>query len=250
VDGDDAGLSEATQEDFRTTGLTHLLAVSGTNLTLLVSFLLLVGRRVGVSAYGQVFVVVWLRPASSCSPARSRVCCGQPPMGLVAVVGLGSGGRRRGVRALAWSVLLLVLIDPWLSRSVGFALSVSATAGILLLAPAWRDALARWLPPLLAEALAIPLAAQVVCTPVVAAISGQVSLVAVAANLAVAPAVGPRPSWGCLPARLLCCGPQSRMRSAGWPGRVPGGSCRWRMSALPCPAPPWNGARRQVRSSS
>ena len=63
--------------------------------------------------------------------------------------------------------------------------------GIVLLAPGWRDALARWLPRWLAEAIAVPAAAQLACTPVVAAISGQVSLVAVAANLAVAPVVGP-----------------------------------------------------------
>ena len=49
----------------------------------------------------------------------------------------------------------------------------------------------RWLPRWLAEAIAVPAAAQLACTPVVAAISGQVSLVAVAANLAVAPVVGP-----------------------------------------------------------
>ncbi|MEJ7742186.1 MAG: ComEC/Rec2 family competence protein [Nocardioidaceae bacterium] len=66
-----------------------------------------------------------------------------------------------------------------------------ATGGILLLAPPWRDALTQWMPVALAEAIAVPLAAQVVCTPVVATISGQVSLVAVAANLLAAPAVGP-----------------------------------------------------------
>jgi competence protein ComEC len=222
VDGDDAGLSEATQQDFRTTGLTHLLAVSGTNLTLLVGFLLLVGRRVGVSAYGQVVVVV-LAAAGFVLLARPEPSVLRAAaMGLVAVAGLGSGGRRRGVRALAWSVLLLVLVDPWLSRSVGFALSVSATAGILLLAPTWRDALARWMPPLLAEALAVPLAAQVVCTPLVAAISGQVSLVAVAANLAVAPAVGPTTVMGLLAgtAALLW---MPLAHAVGWAA----GACAW-----------------------
>ncbi len=66
-----------------------------------------------------------------------------------------------------------------------------ATAGIVLLAPPWRDALARWLPRWCAEAISVPAAAQLACTPLVAAISGQVSLVAVAANLLVAPAVAP-----------------------------------------------------------
>jgi competence protein ComEC len=74
---------------------------------------------------------------------------------------------------------------------VGFALSVLATAGILVLAPAWAAALGRWLPSWLAQAVAVPLAAQLVCTPVVAALSGQVSLVAVAANLLAAPLVAP-----------------------------------------------------------
>ena len=82
-------------------------------------------------------------------------------------------------------------MQPTLAVSVGFALSVLATAGIVLLAPGWRDALARWLPRWLAEAIAVPAAAQLACTPLVAAISGQVSLVAVVANLLVAPAVGP-----------------------------------------------------------
>jgi competence protein ComEC len=198
------------------------LAVSGTNLTLLVSFLLLVGRQIGVSAYGQVVVVV-LAAAGFVLLARPEPSVLRAAaMGLVAVAGLGSGGRRRGVRALAWSVLLLVLIDPWLSRSVGFALSVSATAGILLLAPPWRDALARWLPPTLAEALAVPLAAQVVCTPLVAAISGQVSLVAVAANLAVVPAVGPTTVLGLLAGTVaLLCTPVAH--AIGWLA----GACAW-----------------------
>jgi competence protein ComEC len=95
------------------------------------------------------------------------------------------------VRGLGTAVVVLVLLDPALAVSAGFALSVLATGGILLLAPRWRDALARWLPRWLAEAIAVPAAAQLACTPLVAAISGQVSLVAVVANLVVAPVVGP-----------------------------------------------------------
>ena len=112
-------------------------------------------------------------------------------MGSVALVGMGSNGRQRGPRALGLAVLVLMLFDPWLAGEVGFALSVLATAGIVLLAPGWRDALCRWLPRWAAEALSVPLAAQLACTPVVAAISGQVSLVAVVANLLAAPAVAP-----------------------------------------------------------
>jgi competence protein ComEC len=112
-------------------------------------------------------------------------------MGSIALIGLGRGGRAKGLRTLGLAVLVLVLVHPALAVSLGFALSVTATLAILLLAPPWRDALARWLPRWTAEAVAVPLAAQLACTPLVAALSGQVSLVAVLANLLVGPVVGP-----------------------------------------------------------
>ncbi|MGH3444642.1 MAG: ComEC/Rec2 family competence protein, partial [Nocardioidaceae bacterium] len=119
-------------------------------------------------------------------------------MGSVALLGMGRMGRERGVRALGVAVFALMLFDPWLATSIGFVLSALATAGIVFLAPPFRDALCAWLPRWVAEALAVPFAAQLVCTPVVAAISGQVSLVAVAANLVVAWAVGPATVLGLL----------------------------------------------------
>jgi competence protein ComEC len=198
VDGDDGGLDDQVAADFRTTGLTHLLAVSGTNLTLIVGFLLVVARWCGVRARGLVAVgllgVVGFVLLARTEPSVLRAAT----MGSVALVAMGTHGRERGTRALGVAVLVLLLVDPWLSRSPGFALSVCATTGILVLAPPWRDALVRWLPRWLAEAIAVPLAAQLACTPLVAAISGQVSLVAVVANMAVAWAVGPATVLGFL----------------------------------------------------
>jgi competence protein ComEC len=72
---------------------------------------------------------------------------------------------------------------------VGFALSVVATAALLLIAPWWRERLSRWLPVRVAEPLAVATVAHLATAPLVAAISGRVSLVAVAANLAAEPAV-------------------------------------------------------------
>ena len=191
VDGDDAGVDDALAEDFRTTGLTHLLAVSGTNLTLVVGFLLVLARWCGVRgralyAVGAAGIVGFVLLART-EPSVLRAAV----MGAVALFAMGPEGRERGSRALGVAVLALLLVQPGLAGSAGFTLSVLATAGILLLAPGWRDALARWLPRWVAEAVAVPAAAQLACTPVVAAISGQVSLIAVAANLAAAPVVGP-----------------------------------------------------------
>ena len=191
VVGDDSGLDPALADDFRTTGLTHLLAVSGTNLTLLVGFLLIVGRWCGVrgrwtyaaAATGIVGFVLIARTEPSVVRAAA--------MGTVALIGMGSNGRQRGTRCLGAAVFALLLLDPGLAVTAGFALSVLATGGILFLAPVWRDAMTRWLPRWAAEAISVPLAAQVACTPVVTAISGQISLVAVLANLLAAPAVAP-----------------------------------------------------------
>jgi competence protein ComEC len=191
VVGDDARVDEELAADFGTTGLTHLLAVSGTNLTLLVGFLVLLARWVGVRGRWVLLVaaagIVGFVLLARTEPSVLRAAV----MGTVGLLAMGSNGREQGSRALGAAVLVLLLVDPWLATTAGFALSVLATAGILFLAPGWRDAMARWLPSWLAAAIAIPAAAQTACTPLVAALSGQVSLVAVLANLLAAPAVGP-----------------------------------------------------------
>ena len=191
VDGDDVGLDPAVADDFRATGLTHLLAVSGTNLTLVVGSLLWLARGAGVRGRWLLLVgaagIVGFVLLARTEPSVLRAAV----MGSVALVALGTDGARRGPRTLGVAVTGLLLVQPGLAVSAGFALSVLATAGIMLLAPGWRDAMARWMPRWLAEAVAVPAAAQLACTPVVAGISGQVSLVAVAANLLAAPVVGP-----------------------------------------------------------
>jgi competence protein ComEC len=241
VDGDDTGMPEEVADDFRATGLTHLLAVSGANLTLVLAFLLVVGRWCGVRARGLVVLgavgVVGFVLLARTEPSVLRAAA----MGVVALAGLGAGGRRRGTRALCVAVVVLVLFDPWLARSVGFALSVVATAGILLLAPGWRDAMARWMPRWLAEALAVPMAAQLVCTPVVAAISGQVSLIAVLANLLAAPAVAPATVLGVV-ATVVAPVSSALAEAAGW---LAGRAAWWIVTvaehgaALPGAAVPW-----------
>jgi competence protein ComEC len=247
VDGDDAGMSQELTEDFRTTGLTHLTAVSGTNLTLVVGFLLVAARWSGVrgrwlGVVGAVGIVGFVLLART-EPSVLRAAA----MGGVALLGLGRGGWHRGVRGLGAAVVGLLLLDPGLAVTAGFALSVLATAGILLVAPSWRDALCRWLPRWLAEAVAVPATAQLACTPLVAAISGQVSLVAVAANLAVAPVVGPATVLGLVGGLLaLVYDPLGRLAGtlAGWcvgwivtvaelGAAMPGAAVDWGTGAVP-----------------
>ncbi len=94
------------------------------------------------------------------------------------------------MRHLCVAVWLLVMADPWLGRSVGFALSTLATGGILWWGRQWSEQV-RWAPAWVGESLAVPLAAQLVTQPVVTWLSGEVSLVGLAANALAGPFVGP-----------------------------------------------------------
>ena len=113
-------------------------------------------------------------------------------MGALALLAVLAGRRRQAIPVLAAAVLALLVAAPQLAVDAGFALSVSATAALVVLAPMWSARLvARGWPKALADAVCIALAAQVVTAPLVAAISGQLSLIAVLANLAVALVIPP-----------------------------------------------------------
>jgi competence protein ComEC len=190
--GDTSGLDPVLEEKFRATGLTHLMAVSGANITIVVGFVMLLARwlragpgvAVAVAALALVGFVILVRP----SPSVLRAAA----MGAVGLLALLVGRSRVATSALATAVIAALLFDPALAVSPGFLLSVLATGALVLLAPGWRDRLrALGVPSGLAEALAVSAAAQAVCAPVIAGLSGQVSLVALPANLAAAPAVAP-----------------------------------------------------------
>lgn len=224
VDGDDAGLPPDLQEDFRTTGLTHLTAVSGTNLTLVVGALLLLARAARVRGRGLV-VVGLLGIAGFVLLARTEPSVLRAAvMGGVGLFAFGPDGRRRGLRALGVAVTVLVLVQPGLALAPGFALSVLATGGIVLLGLPLAAALGRWLPRGLAEAIAVPTAAQLACTPVIAVLSGQVSLVAVVANLLAGPLVAPATVLG------LVGGLVGLLWPAG--GRLAGTAAGWCVAGL------------------
>ncbi|MFE5242528.1 MULTISPECIES: ComEC/Rec2 family competence protein [unclassified Streptomyces] len=204
VVGDTSRVPPELHDAFRTTDLTHLLAVSGANLSILL-FLLIgppgtalrserrgLAPRLGISlrmtaltggGIALAFVIV-CRPEPSV--LRAAAC------GLITLLAIGTGRRRSLIPALAAAVLLLVLYDPWLARSYGFLLSVLATGALLTIAPRWSGSLQRrGVPARLAEVLASAGAAQAVCAPVVVVLASRVGLVAIPCNLLAEFAVAP-----------------------------------------------------------
>ncbi|MFC0861284.1 ComEC/Rec2 family competence protein [Sphaerimonospora cavernae] len=191
VVGDVSRMDDQVRRDLKTAGLSHLTAVSGSNLAIIAGAALLITRWAGlplpVRAALAIAVMIGFAVVARPSPSVLRALV----MGSVAAVALGTGRSRDGVAALSATVLALILVNPGLAREYGFALSVAATGGILVLAPRWRDRLARRMPMLVAEALAVPTAAQAAVTPVLVLMAGTLDLVAIPANLLAEPAVAP-----------------------------------------------------------
>ncbi|MBO9555193.1 ComEC/Rec2 family competence protein [Cellulomonas sp.] len=186
----------------RTAGLTHVMAVSGAHFALVAGLVLAICTGIGVPrrvraltvVASTVALVVLVHPAPSVLRAAL--------MGTVGALGLVVGRPARAPAALAATVVVLLVVDPWLGSELGFVLSVLATAGLVLLggplAERWSTRAGR---PL-ATALAVPVAAQLVCAPVLLLVSPTVAPLAVPANILVAPAVGPATVLG-LAAGLL-----------------------------------------------
>jgi competence protein ComEC len=188
--GDTSGLTSQTVADFRVAGLTHLTAVSGANVTIVCGAVLLsaalIGPRaaVGLAALALLGFVVVVQPSASVQ--RAAV------MGAITLLAVLSRRRRQAIPALCGCVLVLLVGAPELAVDIGFALSVSATAALVVLAPRWsRRLTGRGWPKPLADAVSVAVAAQLVTAPLVAGISGTVSVVSVAANLAVTPTIPP-----------------------------------------------------------
>src|SRR5690606_16726023 len=201
--GDVGSLEPGLAEDFQLTGMSHLVAVSGANLVIVTGLVVLLARAARAPP--------WLTALlSAVTLAGYVILCRADPsvlragvMAAVALVALATGRPRAAVPALGATVTLLVVLDPDLAGDAGFTLSILATGGLLLLAPRWRDALRRrGVPSGIAEALAVPAAAQLVVSPVIAGLTGTISLVAVVANLVCAPAVAPATVLGVLAAAV------------------------------------------------
>ena len=178
--------------DMRRVGLSHLTAVSGANFAIIAAFLLWLSqwffRRVrsrliltSAVLIGFIFLV---RP----SPSVLRASV----MSAVILIARARGVKADSIPSLGLAISFLILMDPFQAIDPGFALSVAATAGILLLAPKIEEFIIdRYGYPRFAQVLAIPLSATIMCTPVILAISGMFSLVSIPANMIAEPVVAP-----------------------------------------------------------
>lgn len=187
--GDDAQVPPPLVTAMRTTSLGHLLAVSGAHIAVLLGLTTLftgwLPRLLRVAVSGVILVGLLALVGPEPSVLRAVT------MGSVGLLASLLGRPAAAVPALAATVIVLLLLDPWLARELGFLLSVLATAGIMAWAPRWSSSLARRMGAagFLAPAIAVPAAAQVACLPVLVTVESGLATYGVVANLAVAPVI-------------------------------------------------------------
>ncbi|MCQ1950289.1 ComEC/Rec2 family competence protein [Arthrobacter sp. zg-Y859] len=187
--GDRGGLDSGLEQAMKNTGLTHLTAVSGANCSYLIAFIFLAARALRVprvpaallALTGLGAFVLLVRPDPSV--LRAAVMGG---LGTLAVL---SGRGRLSAALLFLSITVLLCVDPWLAGSYAFILSVCATLGLVVLGPHLVRVLSRRLPGWFAAAIAIPVAAQLFCAPVLVTLQPQLPVYSVPANLVAAPVV-------------------------------------------------------------
>lgn len=204
--GDSSALPTQLSQEMKAAGLTHLIAVSGTNVTLLIIVVLALLRWIKAGKNLQYIVtigallafVVLVRPQPSV--LRATV------MGLVALLATYSNTRKSPVPALSVAVTLLVVIDPWLALSYGFALSVAATAGLVLWVSRIKNFLEQKFPkriPLwLIQIMAVTIAAQLAVFPLIVALGSPISLGTIPANMFAVPIAAPTMVLGLLAALI------------------------------------------------
>jgi competence protein ComEC len=187
-----APLPAEVRAAFRAAGLSHALAASGFQLSVLLGALLPLSRCLSpapalqLGLGGGVILLFVLLAGPQAAVLRAAL------MAAMALVLLALGRQGRPLRVLLLVSVLMLLWQPAWLRDVGFQLSVLATAALLVSAAPLEQALRRWhCPGWLAVALAVPIAASLWTLPLQLLHFGVVPLYAVPANLLAAPLLTP-----------------------------------------------------------
>ena len=186
--GDTSGVDAATTESFRRSGLSHLVAVSGSNVAMVLAAIAVLTVRLplmirgGIGFAGLAMYVAVVGPEPSVLRAAA--------MGVVGLIAYVGGRDATSLNSLGIALIAVLGAKPELLYSIGLHLSAAATLGIVLWARGIEASLHR-LPALLRAPIAITLAAQIAVSPLLIVVFERFSLVAPLSNVLAAPAVPP-----------------------------------------------------------
>lgn len=201
--GQDEALTERTREDFRISGLAHVLAASGQNVALLLALALPLLAWAGLGRSGRLvgalLLIALYVPLAGAGPSIQRAGV----MGAATTVAALAGRPASRWYALLLAAAATLAANPRASGDPGWQLSFAAVVAIALLAPRVGGGLRRrGVPSPVADTTGISLAATLGTAPLLAFHFEQVSLVSLPANLLAAPAIAPITWLGMLAASL------------------------------------------------
>lgn len=189
--GDVSRISPELQQEMKLVSLTHLTAVSGANCAIVLAMFYFIVRRlgggrwvrlgVGLGALCGYVLLVGAQP----SVLRAAVMAG------AVLIGISLGRKSTPMNALALSVIVLLVADPWLAVDFGFALSVAATTGLLVLTEPIAGKLEQRIPKPLAIAVGVAIAAQIFCLPILLQLQSGLATYSLPANIIASPLVAP-----------------------------------------------------------
>jgi competence protein ComEC len=189
--GQDEQLSPEVRDDFKRSGLAHVLAVSGQNVMLLAALVLAAGAAVGLGLRVRLTLALALValyvPLTGAGPSIQRAGV----MGAAGLVAALAGRPSHRWYALGLAATVTLALNPRVAGEPGWQLSFAAVVALLALAPPLRAVLARTVPGPVADVAAITVAATVGTAPLMALHFEQVSLAALPANLLAAAAIAP-----------------------------------------------------------
>ena len=194
--GDDDAVDQSTKEDFRRSGLSHLLAVSGQNVTLLALLAMPLLGMLGLPLRERLFwvlalIVVYV-PVAGAGPSIQRAGV----MGALGILATLGGRRSSRFYALGVAAVATLAVDPGVAADIGWQLSFAAVLGILLLASSLRGGLTARLGEgpwrrALSEGVAVTVAATLATAPLIAFHFETFSTTTLVANVLAMPAVAP-----------------------------------------------------------
>ncbi|MFQ5594625.1 MAG: ComEC/Rec2 family competence protein, partial [Anaerolineae bacterium] len=196
--GIERGIPKEVMDAFSQTNTTHIIAISGFNITILAGIFALIagrllGRRRATPAVVAGIVLYTILVGASAAVVRAAL------MGILYVIAIHYGRQSDALNSLVAAAVAMTLLNPYTPWDVGFQLSFAATLGLILIVPPLADAFERGLArfidqdrarttaQLLNEALIVTLAAQVATIPIMVYYFHKVSAVGLLANFLILP---------------------------------------------------------------
>lgn len=190
------GIPDDLMEKFNITGLTHIIAISGYNITIIIVFVMwMLGglpRKVGFVVAMTSIILFTLFVGASPAVVRAAI------MGILGLFALNAGRQSNIHILILFTAFLMVLWNPkTLWWDAGFQLSFAAVLGLIYIAPLF-DKYAQKLPQAfgIREAIQLTLSAQVTALPIILYHFDRLSLIAPVSNLLVAFAIPPAMLFG------------------------------------------------------